>query len=462
MNGDLFGEYDASGEGRLTSFHHIIERSDQVLVKRLSRNDRSWADDPGKHQAGFYVPAAQRESGFFPELRSRHDKPHIHEVSITTLWPEIREECGSRLVHYSNKGPETHLTRIPKSEFQALAPASFLVMGRDAGDPFVFHCMTIDAADELAEELEGLLQLQPDFRWDIFEASGIRDAEKEEMENIVAELQQLLESMPEGEWADRFGIPGGREIAARAQNRLMEIYGYRDLNPLGMDAPGDRLNELIKDIEFSIFRRYERMYRLASIVQSMAKDILKPTRETVLLALVREFDTLYEIMKGARQARTSRVGNSLEYHLERMLNDDGVPFSAQAIIGTSRKPDFILPGQAYYGDASTNRRHKVLVLTAKTTLRERWRQPFHESKHCPIYIATLDAGVRTSVLDALGENDAYVVVPESTAELTEETDLHEVSEGAGTRLRKEVRTYRQFFEEDVQRDRMPVWQSLRV
>ena len=34
-----------------------IDQSRLVLIKKLSRNDCSWADDASKHQAGFYVPA---------------------------------------------------------------------------------------------------------------------------------------------------------------------------------------------------------------------------------------------------------------------------------------------------------------------------------------------------------------------------------------------------------------------
>jgi len=30
----------------------LASESDQLLLKKLARNDTSWADDPGKHQAG--------------------------------------------------------------------------------------------------------------------------------------------------------------------------------------------------------------------------------------------------------------------------------------------------------------------------------------------------------------------------------------------------------------------------
>jgi len=64
-----------------------IGKSSKVLVKKLSRNDCSWADDPAKHQNGFYVPAKIRTSGFFPELSEKPLKSHILEAEFYTKWP---------------------------------------------------------------------------------------------------------------------------------------------------------------------------------------------------------------------------------------------------------------------------------------------------------------------------------------------------------------------------------------
>ena len=460
MASDLFSDHVMDDTSR--SLHSIWERSDLVMVKRLSRNDRSWADDPDKHQGGFYIPAEQRKSGFFPQLHPRTDKPHIYRAEIRTHWLTSRETRSSRLIHYSNKGSEAHITRVPKGHFRGLTPASFIVLGRDRENSAIFHCMTIDAVDELASELEGTLGLKPDFRCGVFNALEVVQKEQDEIEELLAMLEQLLDLAPDGNWSDQFPIPTGRRIADEARASIQSIYSLDTLDVRQLEAPGDLLNELIKEVEFSIFRRHERLYRLAAVIQSMADEIRAPTRSNLLRSLIREFDTIYEIMKGARQARTSRVGNSLEYHLQAMLHDSGIPFSAQAIIGTTRRPDFLLPDIRYYGTKEENLRYKVLVLSAKTTLRERWRQPFHESDDCPIYLATLDAGISEKVLDSFSENGMYAVVPESSALLIEEADLHEKTSERrkDTNLRPEVRTFHQFFHQDIQSDRMPTWTQL--
>src|SRR5690606_38805837 len=88
--------------------------SRQLFIKKLSRNDTSWADDKGKHQAGFYVPRTIRESDFFPALEADNpQKPHIFHAACHVLWPQTGEVTTSHMRHYSNKGPESHFTGVP-------------------------------------------------------------------------------------------------------------------------------------------------------------------------------------------------------------------------------------------------------------------------------------------------------------------------------------------------------------
>src|SRR5690606_33319390 len=118
-------EEAADGSPLWWTIQALATDSDQLLVKKLARNVTSWADDQGKHQAGLYIPVELRDSGFFPPLEaSNPDKPHIFVAGMDVLWPQTGEVTRSNLRHYSNKGPETHLTRLLKDLFRALTPAS--------------------------------------------------------------------------------------------------------------------------------------------------------------------------------------------------------------------------------------------------------------------------------------------------------------------------------------------------
>ena len=123
----------------------LLERADQVLVKKLSNNDRNWAKQkedeegrpiPGKrlnNQAGVYIPKEQRDSGFFPALAAKQREEgsgdEIREMFFETVWPQFEEKPRrSRLVNYTSKGEETHLTRIPRPGFIYLLHASLMLM----------------------------------------------------------------------------------------------------------------------------------------------------------------------------------------------------------------------------------------------------------------------------------------------------------------------------------------------
>jgi hypothetical protein len=99
------------------------------------------------------------------------------------------------------------------------------------------------------------------------------------------------------------------------------------------------------------------------------------------------------------------------------------------------KPDFILPSGTIYANAE-DRMALALVLTLKTTIRERWKQVVSESTGCPIFLATLDESVPGKTLDKLENKGITLVVPEQFKK----------SEFAEYASRPSVITYRSFFE----------------
>src|SRR5690606_21980174 len=106
--GSRIAEEAADGSPLWWKIQALSRDSDLLFVKKLSRNDTSWADDPDKHQAGFYIPRPIREADFFPPLRAENpEKPHIFSAQVNVLWPQTGETTLSGMRHYSNKGPET-------------------------------------------------------------------------------------------------------------------------------------------------------------------------------------------------------------------------------------------------------------------------------------------------------------------------------------------------------------------
>ena len=65
----------------------VLNGAECVAIKKMSRNDRDWADNRNKHQNGPYITDEIQSGDFFPELERRSDKPHIYDLSIRTYWP---------------------------------------------------------------------------------------------------------------------------------------------------------------------------------------------------------------------------------------------------------------------------------------------------------------------------------------------------------------------------------------
>ena len=69
----------------------MFATADRIMVKKLRNNDRDWAHNHSKHQAGVFIPVETRDSGFFPELtvktRKQAGAAEIREAFFPTVWP---------------------------------------------------------------------------------------------------------------------------------------------------------------------------------------------------------------------------------------------------------------------------------------------------------------------------------------------------------------------------------------
>ncbi|WP_256646293.1 type II restriction endonuclease [Thermomonas paludicola] len=155
-------------------------------------------------------------------------------------------------------------------------------------------------------------------------------------------------------------------------------------------------------------------------------------------ALVRGFGKLDAVFLSAAQRRKSRAGLSFEHHVKRLLVDGRVLHEAQIAVG-ARRPDFVLPDVAALNDP---RRTESLILSLKTTLRERWKQLGLERRHGAVFLATVDDRVSTPAIE-MARNDIVLVVPEPLKKSRE----------AVYEKQDEVITFRHFFDHEIRASR---------
>lgn len=412
-----------------------MNRSNLILLKKLSRNDCSWADDSNKHQAGFYIPASIQESGFFPSVRnSNPDKPHILDAMYPTFWPASGEIKQSALKHYTNKGSEFHCTRVPRDQFAGLSPASLLIGGKlrtpigDAQHWFV----VVDSESMEAEVIETAFALDSDFHFDTFDPIVLMTAVADE-DRLIAELREALLNGTLPAFIAQQKLPSPEEFANRAQQQWMRENHAVSLDPFALEAPGDALMHISRDIEFKLYKQSELRLRAAQAVGLLVGGV------DPVAAVVGNFGQLDQLFLSAAQTRKSRAGQSFERHIQRLLIDGRIRHQAQAVFG-SRRPDFVLPDTDTLRDSNSA---ETLILSLKTTLRERWKQLGLE-RFGNVFLATVDDRISASAIADMARNDIVLVVPELLKKSKETC----YADGSN------VITFRDFFRDEV-RTRRP-------
>lgn len=437
---------------------HLYEVSDKVAIKKLSKNDRAWAWRIQEgHQAGFYVPLEFR-GPFFPadsEMARREDKPHIYMEEIRARWPAISDEIFTH--HYrrfTNKRTEGHLTVPPKKAFSDLSPASFLVLGRtrDENGQTYFECLTVDSNSAVYSLIEARFDLQHAF------LAGVFDPPEPDTlpQSLVNELDQLISEFIAATHANTLPqliakyrqIPNSSLITKQAQEEWLAKSLANSFNPFSQKSPGNSLMELTTEVEFTIYRRHELRYRASQVLEILFRDGIAPSTQQIVTRIVRHFIPLYEVMRDASQQRRTRVGAGFEAHIKRMLDEGQIPYEEQFVVGT-RRPDFVLPVGRMYLENSPD----ALVLAAKTTLRERWKQVPMEGRSCSIYLATMDEKVTRSAVREMNDKSVLLVVPEAFK-----------AHGTVVEYAKEpnVLTFSEFFTGELMQRRKPIWKAMGI
>lgn len=412
-----------------------MAKSSKVLIKKLSRNDCSWADCKNNHQSGVYIPVHIRMSGFFPPLDQRDSKPHIFEAGFSTFWPTTGEIKPSKLKHFSNKGSEAHMTRIPKSEFSCLSPASLLVGGilKQSEGGFFHWFIVVDSVSEEAELIETQFGLDVEFQCELFDPKLIHVDEIDEGSRLILELGRALQDGSLLEFVNSVSkLPSPEVLADRAQDIYLKKHGLKSLDPYLMQNPGDAIMKISRDIEFSLYKQAELRHRAADIVR-----ILKGGGDDLVTSVVRGFPMLDASFLSASQHRKSRAGRSFEKHISRMFVDGGVSFSEQFVTG-GRRPDFVVPSGIVL-NSKKRKFEEAIVLSAKTTLRERWKQLALEKFNCSLFLATVDDRVSSDSIDDMSDNGIFLVVPESLKD----------SDRTCYKKKTNVLTFKDFFDEKL-------------
>lgn len=126
-----------------------------------------------------------------------------------------------------------------------------------------------------------------------------------------------------------------------------------------------------------------------------------------------DVDGFIRFSLGVQNRRKSRMGHSLENHIAAVFDCHGLTYERGAKTEHGQKPDFLFPSAAVYGAAPAGD-PQLMMLGAKSTCKDRWRQVLAEAvKICRKHLLTLEPGIsepQTGQMDAAG---LQLVVPRS-------------------------------------------------
>lgn len=346
-----------------------------TYIKFLSANDTGLT---GGHQSGVLL-SKKTCPMIFGELPNEHV---AKRENIRITWQDD-VKTDSTFTWYESKG-ELRLTRLGRG-FPYLKP-------EETGALFVFSQLNEDdysayilVSESEIEDYLTAFNLGPQDAGSMFSPSVGLVPELDEATEIAAYVRAL-------------GVAGGAdfplsdEVSAKAREIQQLVHDRVDL--LKTD-PDFKLIDYTR-VEFSIFRELESQAYGPKIERGF-KDV----------------ESFVSLANTVLNRRKSRAGKSFEHHLSSIFMANDLEFEEQVRTEGNKRPDFVFPSGTAYHDMSFPT-DKLIVLAAKTTCKDRWRQILSEAdrnKGRTHFLVTLQQGNTEKQLEEMRADRVQLVVP---------------------------------------------------
>jgi len=228
--------------------------------------------------------------------------------------------------------------------------------------------------------------------------------------SMLLPLRMMLEDLgveveakpaPGTDWLDRLlQAFGGKDFPTTSVfSHFARGSIAKEVSPV--EAPDATLMSWMEHEE-SLFRIYER-----HIVQARLKTGFGDDGQDV--------DAFINFSLSVQNRRKSRVGHAFEGHLDCLFKHHGLKFEQGRgkgkVTENNSKPDFIFPSFAAYHDQKFPAA-SLMMLGAKTTCKDRWRQVLSEANRIPSkHLVTLEAAISGAQLEEMRSHHVQLVIP---------------------------------------------------
>jgi len=372
---------------------HLSEYFSGVAVKRLSAVEA----DPGtSNQHEFNASSGLKE------LLGEADRKNI---PTRFLWIGEEQESPDALDGFVSwyDARRRHPTR---SEYRLYYPANDVTRMMQEGDSF-FLAIRNDGSglvvltpsnSTMYNQLVWLfgIDADPQLAFNYQPVGGNSDAELDFAARAILEALEIEPTDPQGTFLDTLIEPFGWEMPkpeALSQLARSSI-GFSAV----MDDPDSALL-LWMERETQLFRRIERRLVASRIAEGFGAHGQEDVEGFIGFSL------------SVQNRRKARAGLALESHVEVLLQRHSIPYSRGAITENGNRPDFLFPGINAYRDHAFPEA-KLLMLGAKSTLKERWRQVLSEAVRIKRkHLLTLEPGISEAQTTEMEAKNLQLVLP---------------------------------------------------
>ena len=352
-------------------------RSRATYIKFLSAND---SGATGAHQAGILL---SRKA--CPMIFGALPRDHVAKRNGVRVTWQDDVTTHSTFTWYESKG-ELRLTRLGRG-FPYLNPevtGALFVFSQMDDNEYLAYILNTD------DEIEAYLTAF---------SLGPQDANLMFTPKCV-DTVEAAEALAIRTYVEYLGVAKGADWPKSEQVSREARDIQRDVNRRGrleLTNPDLQIVEYTR-VEYAIFREIE--------TQAYGGQIS------------RGFDSIEDFVALANTVlnrRKSRAGKSFEHHLASLFRANGLQFDEQVRTEGNKKPDFVFPSGDAYHDLSFPV-ERLVILGAKTTCKDRWRQILNEAdriKYLTKYLVTLQQGISPQQLAEMQMEDVQLVVPKA-------------------------------------------------
>lgn len=348
-----------------------VQESKAAWCRFITGNDTGAT---GSHQAGFYIPKCASELLFDEPGRKGENK----EKTVQILWQDDFTTQSCMKYYGQGSRNEYRITRFGRS-FPFLQDdnvGDLLIIAKNDEENYKAYVLS---SDDDIDDFFSAFNLAPNETNQLIDINGIAKPDEK--------IAQLL-----NDFVNQFcSFPETIQMANGARDCFNKAYNVTDKHLV--DNPDNILMSWI-ETEYSLFRRME---------EKVYGDILS-----------KPFANIESFIQKANEVlnrRKSRAGKSLEHHLANIFRHNNVVFEEQAITEDNKKPDFLFPNAECYHNLLFPTENLV-VLGAKTTCKDRWRQVLTEADRIEKkFLFTLQQGISKNQLKEMCDSQLTLVVP---------------------------------------------------